>query len=294
MNPGAERNVADIDRSTLGRPIKGPSALGTDPRRMVSLAWALAVTEFKLKFYGSALGYLWSILRPLLLFGTLLVVFTVVVKVGNDVPRFATTLLLGIVLFQFLGDVVGGAVSAIVDRENLVRKIDFPRMAVPLSVLLGGTFNLALNMVPVFIVLFAQGGSPRWSWLEMPLLLVLLAVFAGALAMIVSAAFVRFRDVRPIWDVVQQVMFYASGVLVPVAAIDSQFGHTIAQVMMMNPFATILEQARHAFVSAAQPNAVEAAGSWGVIAVPIAITAGLAGFGYWYFNREAPRVAERL
>jgi ABC-2 type transport system permease protein len=289
----AARSFDEIERSTLGAPIKGPSAMGPDFRRMLALAWTMATAEFKLRFYGSALGYLWQLARPMLLFGVLLVVFTIVVRLGNTVELYAPTLLFGIVLFTYFSEATAGAVSAMVDRENLVRKIDFPRLAVPLSVVITATFNFVLNMVPVLIVLIAMGAEIRWTWLELVPLAMALALLSIGIAMILSAAYVRARDVQPIWEVFLQAMFYASGVLVPVQAIQSQFGDTIARILMFNPFSVVLQQSRHAVV-ASHPSAVEAAGSWWVLLVPLMITIALLIGGFRYFNREAPRIAERL
>jgi ABC-2 type transport system permease protein len=288
------RPYEEIDRAALGAPIKGPSALGGDRRRVVGLAWTLATSEFKLRFYGSFLGYLWQLMRPMLLFGVLMLVFTVVVRLGNDVELYGPTLLLGIVLFTFLGDATGGAVSAMVDRENLVRKIDFPRMAVPLSVVILALFNLALNLIPVVAFLLLSGAELRWTWLELPLLVVGLAALCMGIAMILSALYVRFRDVRPIWEVVLQATFYGSGVIVPVQAIQAEFGERIERILMLNPFSAVLQQARHALIAPSHPTALDSAGAWWVLLVPAGITVGLLVFGFWYFNREAPRIAERL
>ncbi|MGX6446716.1 ABC transporter permease [Patulibacter sp. S7RM1-6] len=290
----AARSFDEIDRRTLPAASKGPSALGSDLRRMFSLAWTIATSEFKLRFYGSALGYFWQLARPMLLFGVLLVVFTVVVRLGNDVELYAPTLLLGIVLFTYFSEATAGAVSAMVDRENLVRKIDFPRMAVPLSVVITASFNFVLNMIPVVIVLLAMGADVRWTWLEIFPLAVGLAVLSVAIAMILSAAYVRFRDVQPIWDVVLQALFYASGVLVPVQAIQAKFGDTIERILMFNPFSVVLQQARHALIAPSHPSALDSAGAWWVLLVPAAITVVLLLGGFWFFNREAPRIAERL
>ncbi|MCL2770520.1 MAG: ABC transporter permease, partial [Solirubrobacterales bacterium] len=195
----------------LGRAIKGPSALGSDPRRLWHLTWTLARTEFKLAFFGSVLGYVWQLMRPLLLFGVIYLVFTQA-KIGNSsLPFYPASLLLGIVLFSFLSESSGGAVTSLVQRENLVRKIEFPRLAVPLSTVLTAALNLTLNFIPVLVFLLAAGGTPRVSWLAMPVLVVLLALFTTGLSMIVSVGYVRYRDVKPIWDVVMQMNFYAAG-----------------------------------------------------------------------------------
>ena len=119
----------------LGKPIKGPSALGSDPRRFWHLTWTMSITDWKLRFFGSALGYLWSVLRPLMLFAVLSAVFTKVLKV--EAPYYPEALLFAIVMFTFFSEATKGCVASLVAREPLVRKIEFPRAAVPLSVVLG-------------------------------------------------------------------------------------------------------------------------------------------------------------
>src|SRR6185312_10064733 len=143
-----------------------------DVRRFFHLTWLLATTEFKLRFFGSALGYVWQLARPLMLFGVLYAVFTQIVKFGSEgVPHYPLYLLIGIVLFTSFGEATAGSVQAVVLRENLVRKIQFPRMVIPLAVVLTAGFNLMLNMIVVFVFVLASGIGPQWSWLEVPFIL---------------------------------------------------------------------------------------------------------------------------
>ncbi len=286
-------------RAQLGRPIKGPSALGSDPARLWHLTWALARTEFKLAFFGSALGYLWQLMRPLLLFGVIyLVISKSKLAAGNHQPYFPAALLLGIVLFSFFAESTGGAVSSLVNRENLVRKIEFPRLAVPLSIVITALLNLSLNLIPVLIFLLAAGGSAQWSWLELPLLVALLALFAAGLGMMLSVGYVRYRDVRPIWEVVLQMTFYASGIFIAIIGLApiTVFGYSIdlAHVLMANPFAAILEQARHVFIDHSYPTAASAIGGSTLLLIPIGIGVAAVVGGFVIFDRQAPRVAELL
>src|SRR3954453_16071266 len=198
--------------ASLGNRIKGPSALGSDRRRFWHLTWTLAVTDWKLRFFGSALGYLWSVFRPLLLFGVLYAVFTTLLNAGDLVPFYPEALLLGIVMFTYFNEATKGCLTSLVAREPLVRKIEFPRLAVPASGVLTATFNLGLNLLPVFAFLLIDGGTPRWTWLELPLLMAALGIFAMGIGMLLSSLYVRYRDVDPIWDVVLQIMFYAAPV----------------------------------------------------------------------------------
>jgi ABC-2 type transport system permease protein len=289
-----------LDVRDLGQPIKGPSALGSDRRRLWHLTWALAKTEFKLTFFGSALGYLWQLMRPLLLFGVIYGVISAVAhNLGKGVPFFPVSILLGIVMFNFLSEATGGSVTSLVNRENLVRKIEFPRLAVPLSTVTTALMNFGLNAIPVIVFLLAAGGSPMWSWLEIPLLVVLLASFMAGLGMILSVGYVYYRDVRPIWEVVLQTTFYASPIFYPITAAEKTFtvlgmNINLAHVMMANPFVALLVQMRHVLIDPRYPSASSAIGGVGMLLIPIGIWLGVIVIGFLFFDRQAPRVAERL
>jgi ABC-2 type transport system permease protein len=272
-------------------PIMGPTAFGGSPRRFAYLAATLALTDFKLRFFGSVLGYLWQLVRPLLLFSVLYVVFTQFVKLGGAVEFYPVVLLANIVLFTFFLEGTG-AVSSLVDRENLVRKIQFPRAAVPIAVVLMAAFNLALNSLVVLALALVSGVSPKWSWLQIPLLLALLAILTAGMAMLLSALYVRFRDVKPIWEVALQLLFYATPVIYTIETIDVD--GDLKQILMLNPLAGILEQFRHAVIDPAAPSAAEAAGGAAWLLVPLGIVALAVAVGWRVFNCAAPRIAEDL
>jgi ABC-2 type transport system permease protein len=284
--------MSTLDTAALGRPIKGPSALGSDLRRLLHLSLTLAVMEFKLRFFGSVLGYLWQLMRPLLLFGVLYVVFTEFVRLGAGVRFYPAILLTGIVLFTFFSDATSRSVTAVADRESLVRKIEFPRLVVPIAVLLIAFFNLVLNLLAVLAFVLLTGVDPRLEWLALPLLLLPLALFAGGLAMLLSALYVRFRDVQPIWEVMLQVIFYGSPILYVLDLLPTEeLRHLL---VWFNPMATILVQSRHSLIDETAPNAWDAAGGMEYLLIPGAIVLGVLVLGFWVFNREAPRIAEEL
>jgi ABC-2 type transport system permease protein len=273
------------------RPISGPGAVGDDPRRALYLSAALAVTDFKLRFFGSILGYFWQLVRPLLLFGVLYVVFTEFVRLGEGVPFYPVVLLSNIVLFTFFAE-GSGALTSLVDRESLVRKVQFPLMAIPRSTVLFAAFNLVLNGLAVLIFAIASGVRPHWSWLEFPLLMGILGVFVLGLAMLLSSLFVRFRDVKPIWDVTLQLFFYGTPIIYAIETI--QISRSMQELIMINPLAAIIQQFRHAMIDPGAPSAAAAAGGAWRLLIPAAIVVGVFTLGLWFFNREAPRVAEEL
>ena len=151
------------------REVQGPSALGGGRQRFFDLLWLISVTEFKRAYFGTVLGYLWSLMRPLMLFGVLLFVFTKVFRIGSEeVEHYPVMLLLGIVLFTFFQEATTNAVTSVVAQESVVRKTQFPRLVIPLATVLTGAFNLGLNLVIVFVFIFAFGVDPTWTWLLLP------------------------------------------------------------------------------------------------------------------------------
>jgi ABC-2 type transport system permease protein len=285
-----------------GRParhrVHGPSALSGDFRRFWSLTFTLARTEFKLRFFGSVLGYLWTLMRPLLLFGVLYVFFTKVAHVNDSKSpgeaHYGAQLLASIVLFTFFAEATAGAVRSVVDRENLVRKIHFPRLVIPTSVVLLSLFNLGMNLIVVFLFAVSEGVTPMLSWLELPLIITMIVIFSLGLAMLLSAMFVHFRDIQPIWEVFSQILFYASPVIISIETIKKKLDPTWLHVYMLNPLAVILQQFRHAMITNATPSAGAVLGSWTSLLGALVIVAVIFVVGFTVFHRAAEKIAENL
>lgn len=305
----------------LGKPISGPRALTEDRSRLWHLSYNIARNEFKLKFYGSVLGYVWQVMRPLMLFGVLYVFFVVIGKVGSSgkpgEDQYGVQLLGSIILFGFFNEATSGAVRSVVDRENIVRKIQFPRLAIPLSLTILAFFNLMLNLVVVLIFALISGVHPMWTWLELPLILALLAVFSTGIAMLLSAMFVSFRDIQPIWEVFSQILFYASPLIIPLETVrekighgkrdyihvgrgghlvykDVTFFHVLYHIYLLNPMVLILQQFRHAMVNPKAISPAAAMGGWLGVLGPIAVVVVVFAIGFVVFNRSAPHIAENL
>jgi ABC-2 type transport system permease protein len=308
MSAGEGVRLPVLGRAPVSHRVHGPSALGSDLRRFWSLTFTLARTEFKLRFYGSVLGYAWTLMRPLLLFSVLWVFFTKIGHVNDGkLPGekyYGAQLLGSIVLFTFFIEGTTNAVRSVVDRENLVRKIHFPRLVIPLSVVLLGMFNLALNLIVVAIFAIGAGVHPMLSWLELPLIVGALIVFATGMAMLLSALFVHFRDIQPIWEVIAQILFYASPVIISIQTVLKAFHSPehqfllhhqyLLHVYMLNPLAVIFQQFRHAMITNATPSAGEVLGSWSALFGALAIVVGIFVVGFVVFNRAAARIAENL
>ena len=271
--------------------VRGPSAIGGDPRRFWNLAKTLAATDWKVRFYGSALGYVWSLLRPLLLFGIVYFVFSVVVDAGAGVEYYGVILLLAMILYFFFAEVTAGGVTAMVDRESLLRKVGFPRAVVPLAVALVAAMNLALNLVVLAVFVAISGIAPRWTWLLLALPFALMLVFATGVALLLSALYVRYRDVRPIWEVVLQALFYATPILYPIQAVIGE-SQTLATIALCNPIAALIQESRHLLVGGLSLG--DAMGSDVLVLIPLALLVAITWLGVVVFDRLAPRAAEEL
>jgi ABC-2 type transport system permease protein len=272
------------------REVPGPSALGGGRRRALELLYLLAVTDFKKTYFGTVLGYLWSFARPLMLFGVLLAVFTQIFRIGSEVPHYPVLLLFNIVLFGFFQEATSAAVSSIVSQESVVRKTQFPRLVIPLSIVLTSFFNLTLNLVVVLVFVLAFGVAPAWTWLLFPVVLAALVVITAAVSMIVSSLYPRFRDMAIIWSVLATVLFYASPILYPIERVPG----TLRDVFMINPLAPLFELARKWVIDPTAPGPAEAAGGTLALLAPAALYVAICVVAVWLFNREAPRIAEEL
>ena len=268
----------------------GPSALGGGSKRFFELLWLMAVTEFKRTYFGTVLGYFWSLLRPLILFAVLLFVFTQIFRLGSDVPNYPVLLLFNIVVFGFFQESTVQAVTSVVAQEGIVRKTQFPRLVIPLSIVLTGLMNLGLNLIAVFAFLLAYGVDPMWTWLLLPVGLVPLTMLTTAVAMLVSVLYVRFRDMLIIWTVSATVLFYATPLLYPIEVAPDG----LRAPMMVNPLAVIFEQMRVWIIDPTAPDAAEAAGGVARLIPATVIFVGVCVLAWRIFTRQAPKVAEAL
>jgi ABC-type polysaccharide/polyol phosphate transport system ATPase subunit/ABC-type polysaccharide/polyol phosphate export permease len=267
-----------------------PSAFGDDRRHFATLTAAIAAMNFKRHNEGSVFGYLVSVLRPLMLFAITFAVFHRVGKFGEGVPDYPVYLLTTIMLWTFFTEATNGGLTSLSGSEALLRKLRFPRLVLPLSAMLKALLNLAVNGIPVLVLVVAMGVTARLSWLQMPLLVALLALLAAGLAMLLSVIYVRFRDVGAIWAVVLQVLFFGSAVLYVI----TRFPEEVQRWMVLNPLAMIFTQMRHALIDPGAPTAADVVGGPAFLLITLAVIAGTFALGLWAFVRQSPTIAEEL
>jgi ABC-2 type transport system permease protein len=259
-------------------------------RHFVYVTSALTATEFKLRYFGSILGYLWTLLRPLMIFGVLYVVFTEIFRFGADVEHYAVMLLLGLIVWNFFADATNSALPSLVQRESLLRKVAFPRAAIPIAVSTTAAANLGLGLIVVVFFALLDGVEVTASWLAVIPLIVGVFAFAAGLALLLSALYVRFRDVAPIWEVGSQLLFWGTPIIYTIEVVPER----LRTAIMFNPLSVAIQQARHWFVDSSSATAAEAIGGGVRLLGPLAIFVCTIAAGIWVFKRAEPGIAEDL
>jgi ABC-2 type transport system permease protein len=251
----------------------------------------LVRTDFKLRYQGSVLGYLWSLLRPLLLFSVLYVVFDKFLKLGAGIPNFPIYLLLGIVLWSFFSDMTNQSLGSIVSRGSLIRKIRIPRWTIVVSSSISALINLGFNLIVVFIFIVVTKSDLLETSLWLPLILLQIYVLGLGTSLILATAFVKFRDVRYIWEVLMQAGFYATPILYPLSRVPNE---TFQKIIIMNPMAQTIQDARYAVVTHESLTISAVYNSNLARLVPVAISGLILIIGVLYFRKQAGSFAEDI
>jgi len=256
-------------------------------------------TDFKLRYQGSVLGHLWSILKPLALFTVMYVVFVRFLRFGDGIPHFAVSLLLAMTVWTFFSEAVGQGLHAIVARGDLLRKISFPKVIVVLSATVGALINFGINLLVVLIFAVINGVQFRWQIVFAPLVLIELYAFSLGLAMLLGALYVRFRDIGHLWDVFLQGWFYATPIIYPLSMVYAPKGVTVesrllmAKILLMNPMAQMIQDLRTLVVL--QTDTV-----WTFLhnpfvkAVPMVVVVVVVALGVLVFNKRSQMFAEEI
>jgi ABC-2 type transport system permease protein len=252
----------------------------------------LVITDFKLRYQGSVLGYTWSLLKPLFLFAIMYVVFGVLVKLGS-IEHYAVYLLFGIVLWTFFTEATNQGLSSIISRGDIIRKIKFPKYIIVLSTTISALVNLVLNLVIVAVLMFANGVHLHTSVLLLPIYIIEIYILALGLALFLSALNVKYRDTSHIWEIIMQAAFYAVPIIYPLSVV-LQKSVLAAHILMLNPAAQAIQDARYSLITH------QTVTIWGLyhnkifVIIPFAIVAIVFVTGVLYFRKNSSTFAESI
>jgi ABC-2 type transport system permease protein len=258
-------------------------------KNYIGLTKELSLTDFKLKYQGSVLGYLWSLVKPLMLFVVLYLVFTKVFRVGDSMPHFPVYLLLGVVMWGFFSEITATSLDAIVNKGDLIRKIYFPRIVLVISRGVTSLITFVLNLLIVLVFIIFKGGDIRFESIFFVLLIVELFILAIGVGLFLSALFVRYRDLSHIWEIVLQAAFYATPILYPLSLVPTPYN----QLLMLNPVAQIIQDSRYLLITD-QTQTVWQIMSFKFYVIPYLLPFVVLFFGYKLFNKSATKFAEEV
>ena len=254
----------------------------------------LVKTDFKLRYQGSFIGHLWSILKPLMLFTIMYLVFVRFLRFDDGTPHYAVSLLLGMVTWNFFSEATNMGMMSIVARGDLLRKLNFSKSIIVFSAITGAAINYAINLLVVFAFALINGVSIPLGWLVIiPLFLELVLISAG-FAFMLATLFVKYRDIGPIWEVVLQAGLYATPIIYSLTYI-LKGGHVlVAKLMMLNPMAQIIQDLRHFIVFSGSTRGWDLMDHYWIALIPYLLPVVIFGLGYYIFNKNAKRFAEIL
>ena len=253
----------------------------------------LTKTDFKLRYQGSVLGYLWALLRPLMMFAILYIVFAKLLRFGNDIPHYPVYLLTGTTLWSFFTECTNQGIQAMVIRGDLIRKICFPKYIVVVSSTLTAVINLLINLVVVIIFALINGVAPSWTWLIVPVLVLELYTLALGISFLLGAINVKYRDITSIWDVLIQALFYAVPIIYPITMV-AETSAIAAKVILLNPIAQIIQDIRYCLITDQTVTTWNYIGNPFLKAIPIIIVILILLWGSWYFRKKSKKFAEEI
>jgi ABC-2 type transport system permease protein len=259
------------------------------------LLYELVKTDFKLRYQGSFLGILWSVLKPLMLFAVMYFVFVRFLKITDpNIPNYPITVLLGLSLWGFFTEAAMLGMNSIVARGDLLRKINFPKYIVIISSMASALISLSINLLVVLIFSILSGVNFGLQALLVPFSIVFLFAIAFGTSLILSTLYVKFRDISHIWDVVTQVLMYSMPIIYPLSMVVNVkiLGVSLAQLMMLNPIAMTIQDIRHNLIATETPTFWTLHTNYWWALIPVAITVFLVVFGLWYFNKNSKKFAE--
>ncbi|MCB0046015.1 MAG: ABC transporter permease [Caldilineaceae bacterium] len=256
------------------------------------LIYNLVLRELKARYKNSALGFLWSLLNPL----AMMLVFTIVFGVlwpNDSIEKYPLFLLCGLLPWNFFSSSVMSGLNSVVNNANLVKKVYFPREALPIAAVLAQLVNFLLAFVVLFgvLIIFRSNFSP-WLWL-LPFVILIQTCFALGIALLLSAVNVFYRDTLMVMDVVILAWFFLTPVLYTVeflpATVDvGPFALDVRRLLyIFNPMASFINMYRDLLY-------------WGYrtdldFFLRTAFTAlAMLAIGYWFFNRYSGRFGEEV
>lgn len=262
-------------------------------RRNRVLLKELSKTDFKLRYQGSVLGYLWAVLRPMLLFLILYVVFSKILRFGSDIPHYPVYLLCGTIFWSFFTECTNMGIQSIVMRGDLIRKLSFPKWIIVISTTSTAVINLLINIGVLVVFALINGVTPTWTWLLVPVSVIEIYALSLGIAFLLGSINVKYRDVGSIWEVIIQALFYCAPIIYPVSMVAS-YSVMAARIVLMNPIAQVIQDVRYNLITDTTITTWNYEGSWWSKLIPVFIVVIVTIIGAIYFRKKCKYFAEEV
>jgi ABC-2 type transport system permease protein len=246
-------------------------------RLFTTLTW----TNFKMRYYGSILGYVWSLFKPLALFGVLYVVFTVVMK--QNAPHYKLFLLFGVIIWDFFVQGTNAGMNGFIGNYQMIRKVYLPRIILVMAAVSGAFIGFFFNLIVFLIFAFFDGidWTTRMLWF-LPLVIAIYLLVMG-IGLILSIVVVKVRDTLSLWEVVTQLGFWFTPVMYPMSNVPEKYRF----YEFLNPMSGILEYSRYVLVGIGEASKI------GYCYV-LGISFGVFLFGILFFKWKEAEMVEDL
>ncbi|MDO8959190.1 MAG: ABC transporter permease [Rhodocyclaceae bacterium] len=246
------------------------------------LFWVLARRDVSVRYKQTVIGILWAVLRPLLTMLVFTLIFGKIAKLPSEGVPYSLLVFTGMIPWFFFSSSVTESSSSLVANANLVSKVYFPRILVPLSSILVAAMDFAIGMVLLVIMLLYFGFMPTWRLLSIPIFITVAFAAAGGIGLFFSALNVRYRDFQFIVPFIVQFGLYLS----PVGFSSTVVPEKWRLVYALNPMVGVIDGFRWAVLGDAFLI------RWDVQLISISISAILLGSGVWFFRRFERGIAD--
>jgi polysaccharide ABC transporter membrane-spanning protein len=253
----------------------------------------LSKTDFKLRYQGSILGYLWAIIRPFLMFGILYLVFAKFLRFGDEIPHYPVYLLVGTVLWNFFTECTNQGIQSLLIRSDLMRKIAFPKWIIVLSATTTALINLGINLIVIIIFSLFSGVIPNFGWLLVPFVILELYLLSFGIALLLGSFNIKYRDIQSIWEVLIQALFYAIPVIYPIQMVFS-YNVSVANILMLNPITQVIQDVRSLLITPDTMTSWEILPNFFLKLIPLTLTILIFLFGVFIFKRKSKYFAEEI
>jgi len=241
----------------------------------------LTTKELKLKYKSSVVGFLWSFLHPLMMIIIYSLAFKIILKI--PIENFAVFVFIGLLPWTFIQSSLSQCTTSIINNQNLVKKVYFPRVIIPLSVILSNFVTLLINFIILFGALFFYKIELNYSLIMLPVILIMTLLMVIGLSVFLSSLTVKFRDMSHLVDVIFMAWFYLTPIIYSSAMVPEPYKSYI----LANPMTGIIELYREVLLHGRIPLISD-------LLLPLAYSVVVFILGMWFFYKRENKLAEEL